>query len=485
MSVLLRPRTPPTAPADPQPVDPELLIKEARERQRRRRWRLAAVALGLAAVGSAVYTLVGRDGAHGIGIERIPNGPIVNIGAFANRGELAFVSGSKLWLLANGAVRPLPTTIGYTPTQPTFSADGKWLAYLQVDATSPYDEELWLARADGTGAHVVPRLTVYKLFGWSPTTDQLAVAAGPERTEQPCPCYTPTTLRLVSPDRGVRTLARATWLYGAAWSPDGTRIAGAAIAARTSTLISYPASGGPGTIWLRRDAKQRLNGMNGALVDLAGWWPRLGIGIWIFGNGMTHHNDQTPLDLISAPRTAPRLLGRTLSDGITDAVAASSTGAVAVVTDHGGGRFAWQDKTVVLCTPTTPCQPLPHARADGTLDPAWSPDGARLAYIEAPNVLTGPWSQRQVAGWFAAHRVLLYDTTSRTARELPAAHGATAINWSRDGRSLLYVRNNAIWLLPTLTGQPVRIASPLFTTPDWPQYYAQIGWSTQFAWSAG
>ncbi|MGD0713119.1 MAG: hypothetical protein ABSB24_02900 [Gaiellaceae bacterium] len=60
--------------------------------------------------------------------------------------------------------------------------------------------------------------------------------------------------------------------------------------------------------------------------------------------------------------------------------------------------------------------------------------------------------------------------------------GATALRWSADGKSLIYVRGDALWLLPGLTRRPVRIAAPLFPPGNWPQYFAQIPWSTQFAW---
>ncbi len=221
------------------------------------------------------------------------------------------------------------------------------------------------------------------------------------------------------------------------------------------------------------------------LFDVAGWWPRLGVGVWVFGDGAVHNNDNTPLDLIISPGARPRSLGQTLSDGTTDVVAASSSGDVAIVTDHGGGRAAWQDKTVKLCSSgTSSCRPLPHARGDVTVDPAWAPDGKTLAYVEAPNVSAGPWSQQAIAAWFAAHRVLLYDTSTGRVRLLAVARGATAITWSRDGRSLLYVRNDALWMLPTLNSRPVRIGSPLFVSHNWPQYYAQIAWASQFAWAS-
>jgi WD40-like Beta Propeller Repeat len=223
--------------------------------------------------------------------------------------------------------------------------------------------------------------------------------------------------------------------------------------------------------------------MNGILVQLAGWWPQLGIGFWVFGDGAIHNLDATPLAVIRAAGAHPRLLGKTLSDGGTDTRAASPTGEVAIVTDHGGGRAAWQDKQVELCGPAS-CLPLPHAADTVTVDPAWSADGKTLAYVKAPNVRAGPWSQQRIAAWFGAHRVFLDNPQAGHARSLRAADGATAINWAPNGRSLLYVRDDAVWLLPNLAGKPVWIATPLYPPNKWPQYYAEIDWAGQFAWTS-
>lgn len=322
----------------------------------------------------AAYGIARGTGGGEASIERVPNGPVVNIGAFRDRGQLAFISGSTLWLLdgSTGKLRRLPTPGGFTPSRPVFSADGKWLAYLENFASSTQSyARLWIAHADGSGSHVAGGLKVYGLFGWSPSSDTLAVAAGPERTKQPCPCYSPTTPRVVSPDGSYRTVVRTSWLYGAAWSPDGTKLAVAEDHYPLATIAIYPASGGGGTPWLRMNNRQHLNGMNGVLFQIAGWWPQVGIGFWVFGDGMVHNNDGTPLDVITATGAMPWTVGQTLSDGTTSVVTTNAYGQFVVVVDHGGGRAAWQDKQVELCDGSTHrCRFLPHAAGDVTVDPA-------------------------------------------------------------------------------------------------------------------
>lgn len=470
----------------PLPDDPEALIREARGRQGRRRRRGLALLIGLLAVAGLAYGVVRVRATSAPAVIRVPRGPVVAVRAFAQQGRLAFISRGQLWLLDGRrmTLRTLPGPgRGFKPWQPMFSPDGKWLAYLEQKQN---ESKLWIARADGSDPRVVPALDAYALYGWSPTQDTLAVAAGPERTHRPCPCSSPTTLRLVEPDLSSRVVARAGWVYGAIWSPDGRRVGLAAVGENRARLISVRTDGSGERIWLSRRGRQRLNGMDAILFTPAGWWRRFGLAVWVFGDGAVHNLDETPLDAVTVPGATPTLLGNALSDGTTDAAAASRRGDVAIVDDHGGGREAWHAKSIVLCTsPKLPCRPLPHPPGTVTVDPAWSSDGRTLAYVVAPNVETGPWTQARVAAWFNAHRVVLYDATTARSRALSAADGATALTWSRDGTSLLYVKGDAVWMLERLRGAPVRIAAPLFPPHHWPQYYTQIAWSAQFAWSKG
>jgi len=487
---------PPTPPAFPQPqIDPDALIKEARERRRRRRQRIALVLVAVAAACACLAYGFARLGGGGVGTQHVRGGPVVNVGAFRGHGRLAFVSHRVLWVLdgEHGKLRRLPSSGGFVPTQPAFSRDGRWMAYLaqRIDPnTGTARARLWLAHGDGTDPRVIGDVSPYDLYGWSPRNDTLAVAAGPEQTRRPCPCYSPTTLRLVTPNGSSRVLARGPWINGAAWSPDGREIAVAVEGPlERSVIATYPVAGGARTVWLRFARHVPLNGMTQILTSVAGWWRGVGIGFWAVGNGMVRNLDQTPLDVVAAPNARPRLLAQTLSDGTTTAVAAAARGvAVAVVADvsrgYEGGREIWSEKQVQVCPPAAPCRGLVSRASKVTLDPAWSADGRTLAFVEAPALRDAAWPQQRLHRWYAEHMLALYDARSGHVTTLPRARGATVPAWAPDGKSLLYVSGDGLWLLPSLTGRPVEIATPLFPPNNWPAYYGQIAWAAQFAWWA-
>jgi hypothetical protein len=89
-----------------------------------------------------------------------------------------------------------------------------------------------------------------------------------------------------------------------------------------------------------------------------------------------------------------------------------------------------------------------------------------------------------VAGWYVTHTQWTLRTPSHVAHQIPGTKGATAPVWSSDGTSLVYEAGDALWLVPALSGKPVKVASPLFPVISWPTYYGQVDWTGQFAWSA-
>jgi hypothetical protein len=490
-----RPQQPaPETPSSPAQIgDPEALIREARQLQRRRQTRVTATVVALAAAAGLVYGIV-RSGGRAPSIERVPGGPTVNIGSFAGHGRLAFISRNTVWVLDGDShsVRRVAITRGLYPLRPSFSPDGRWLAFVETTTQPAYVAggawtvgQLWLARGDGSDAHPIAGLANAKLVGWSSRTDVLAVVAGPVSAR--VPFGVETTVRLVTPDGNIRRLLRDRYVRGAVWSPDGRELAVVTEDARLhDTLATYPINGGQRTIWQRFNPHTHLNGMGQILVDPAGWWPDFGIGIWIYGNGMTHNNDATPLHVVSHPGAAPRYLADTLSDQTTRVIAGGRK-RLAVVADvsHGvnGNRLVWDAKQLQICTPNDRCAPIDRNRHFVTLDPGWSPRGDKLAFIRAPDLTSSGWPQSVLKGWYADHQLRLYDPPARTTQTLAEEHGATVPIWSVDGRSMLFVDRNGIWLLPRVGAAPVEIASPLFGS-SWPAYYGQMAWPAQFGWSS-
>jgi len=517
--------------------DAEALFKEARRRTRRRRLRYGfAVAFAL---GVALLAYIASEGGNAGVVGENAGRPFVDVKAFGGEGDLAFISRGSLWVLdgAAGSLRRLPVPRGFDPASPAFSRDGRWLAYLvsRESDEGALTSELWLARANGSDTHRVRGLAVPALVGWSPSEDVLAITTD---TQRPI-VYTDgtrgvlqrtTVVQLVTPSGVARRLValpalapRFSGIENAVWSPSGHEIAVSTfdgVPSAGTVVRAYPIDGAAPTTWLSIASRQRVLGVcaqacSGAIADLAGWWPRWGIGFWVFAGGMTHNSDSTPLELLTAPRAAPRLLAQTLSDGTTDAVASGTGGALAVVASSAGpGRIYTQGKTVENCSwQALSCAPLPQASiwaavdakarcpsacrepntpkpgAPGSgvsLDPAWSPDGSLLAYVKAPATIDA----QVPAAWYGAHELFVWNRNPNATRKIANVAGVSLPTWSRNGKQLLYVSNDGLWLAP-LNDKPIEIEYPLFPTREWKavatnglSFYGQIDWAGKFSWSS-
>jgi dipeptidyl aminopeptidase/acylaminoacyl peptidase len=492
--VKLLDRAEPSSGADPA----EALIKEAHRRKRRRRLLVSGVVtvLLVAALGGFLLSRPGgRAPATGVAARpHGPGGPVVDGAALAGHGQLAFVSRGTLWVLDGSTtkLRKVPTP-GLVPDDPSFSPDGRWLAFVASKeigrnyggdvVSTVLSSELWIARADGTDAHPVEGIAYAAAYGWSPHADLFAVSVG-EATSVPYGAA--TGVDLVGPAGSIRPVAADTHVTSAVWSPDGSALAvstqtgPSGPASWTGTLTTYPVDGGPSTVW---------ESLDGSYIVPAGWWPVWGIGYTTVGVGAVPGGsataDGSPLYSLARPGAEPRPLGYTLQDEGSGAPSSSSTGWLAFVATSGGiGRSIWQGKQVLVCSPTTGhCAPAPHPADTVTLDPVWSPTGTTLAYVQGAALQSVGFLQQTLADWYDAHRLHLFDPTTGSDRTGTRAPGVTVPLWSGDGRSLLYVGDNGLWLDATLAGPPVEITYPLFAPGAWPAFYGQVGFSSQFSWS--
>ena len=427
--------------------------------------RPSQVLVALASVGSCLgATTPAVTASAGRLTPAVLGAPSVDRAAFLHYGDLAFVSEGGLWAFDGATGRlSLLAPASEQPSLGEFSPNGRWLSY------SVGTGQVWVAGADGR-----PRRPVTSGGGgqWLPDGD---LVAGGDVWHIP----------LVGPPE--RTGALPTGLV--AWSAAGDRFAFES----DSLVISHtkPSSGtdrlevsgslaGRRVTWYQSKVSfSSYSGAQGNFLDLVRVLPQKKGIVFTLDPYRSASLAADGLDLyeVRAPGGTAVKLGTTVGD----TVALGPPGMFSFT--NGPNRYAWVTKSVVTCSLSSgTCSPVPAPAGQLTLGPAWSPNGAILAYEEAPTSLASSFYQPTVQRWYAAHTLWLLRDGERTPVEIRAANGASAPVWSADSKSLMYVADNSLWLLPTLSSKPVHIESPLFTPGAWPNYYGQVDWAAQFAW---
>ena len=414
-----------------------------------------AAAARMPSVAAHPYS-AGRAGA-------IAHAPVADLRAFRGQGRLAFLWGGQLFLLdgSKGVLRQI-TSQGQT-TDPTWSPDGHRLAYLR-------DGVLWLTGADGSGAHRAAALpSVAASYTWSPRGDMLAVSLADSGGAA-------GALWLVSSRGQSRRLGVAA--ADPLWSPDGSRLAYSLTLpyrdpqTRSDALYTMSANGGhPTRIFVAQQSGIRLER----------WWPN--------GKGLTFRIDEQHsaslaadgLPLYTMPLAGnPRLL--TTSLGYPTWLAWSPSGRQMLLV-AGGGRETWHGKSLAICDVyAARYRALPQPSGVVSLDPTWSPSGREIAFVRARDLGDpgGFDSTPMLSAWVRTRTLWLASATGAGARQLTAAgSGIYEPQWSADGRHLLYIHANSLWLIDTRGGPARRILGPFPTTPDlYPLgYYGHLTWS--------
>ncbi len=443
----------------------------------------AAVAIALA----PVHTLVrGRGGA----------------GSGALGGELAVVVHGRLelsWPSGRAVFAPGAGTV----SEPQWSADGRWLAFMRPSPTSAQpgrQPQLWVVRADGTDpARISPLGRQVTAWAWAPSGgDVLAYEVLVPRAGRTAGSYR-SVLDLAAPPasaRGpfsVRRLESSPGFGGTlAWAPDGASLA---LGYRPHSAGSQRVVVTPSSQWSPRSVYTPTQAP-GSCTDLQGWWPD--------GRGLLVWDD--PYCSASIAADGLRLTSVALASGRSSTLGtmlvhrqwvswAPGGGLLGFVA--GGDREAWAPgKRIELCPiPGGACRPVPVPPGHVALAPAWEPSG-RLVYDLAPaaaapaaHPATGsvgtwqeaPFTEARALAWYGAMRLYETGATGTPSRYLAAA-GQGAHDPVATPGGLLFVRGTSLWYLRYGAAKPTSLAQGLGDPSPYGNYYGYIAWSQDFAW---
>jgi hypothetical protein len=419
-------------------------------------------------------------------------GPLaVDGSAWAGHGSLAFVSEGQLEVLSDaGRLTEItgPTGEG-TDSNPSWSANGRWLAFLHTGPAVGFDipsPTLWLVAAGASVATEVGTsgLTMY---AWSPVTSLLAFIDAPTNSTV---ATSSQQLWLDSPGAPPKALELGTGsgIGEIAWSPDGTSVA------FDEWVVAQPATDGQPIGWIGVapiDSAPVTNvyQLSGSGLFLAGWWPSGGGLLFWEDPGFAESADGQSLYSLAVGASQPALMATSLV-GPTWLAPSPIGNEVAIVS--GGGRTIWNaGRTVTVCRfPEASCSAIAVPAGTVGLAPSWSSSGelffsvASAAGPFAP-LGTAYYSPGWMAQWNATNVLMSVDAAGQSAPVSSAPPGALYSVPSNEGASLLVVADDALWLANPVGAPATEVAGPLYSTAGPAGYYGEVDWKGTFAWSEG
>ena len=345
--------------------------------------------------------------------------------------------------------------------QPQWSSDGRWLAFQDAAATTVH-----VVAADGSGEQVAWKGRIHA-FVWS--------GAGPD------------VLAVVPADGGLAIVwpdSRVRWVLRPGTAVESTAWRGADL----TWTIAQPAP----SIGLLPTGGQAVTlgpwPVPGAELVLARWVGTDHLLAWVGGAG---HDERQGLALDDIGVDGTRVTGAKTLDTtlvvphwvVPGPDGTPAAGEVLIVA--GGGALPWQAKQVERCDLVEDtCAPLVGLSSSSvTLDPAWSPDGTKVAFVQAPAHIPG--APETVDRWYPLRSLWTAAADGSSANPVPGTTpGAAAPAWAADGASISYSTAATVERIPAGGGNPTVLLASLAGggSGAGPDGYGKGPWRSLAAW---
>jgi len=391
-------------------------------------------------------------------------------------GELAYVSAGELYSAEPGSAPGRVSSVVDPSSSPEWSPDGQWIAYLGPRRGLHVVSVDGLQVPTGLGGAVVA-------MTWSPTSDVLAalVVSGPYEGRLVLLSMTGSTTGALAPTRPVTVASRAP-VVSFAWSPGGQRMAVTTAPVGPSGRAGIEVidlAGGPVTILPYVAPAQ-------SSLILGGWWPD-GKGLLAWNDpGESPTSEAAGLDLLSIPLGASQamLLDRTL---VYLPWLAWSPGGNRLLLVHSSGALPWAGTGLALCRPAQgTCHDLPEPPGTVQLDPAWSPDGRTIAFVQAA-AESGLAPGVGLDAWFESRSLWVESAAGTNPRRLAGAGtGVAEPRFSPGGSQIAFVTSSSIETVP-ISGAHANVLvgnlSGALSTAG-PDGYGKLPWGGLAIWGA-
>lgn len=399
--------------------------------------------------------------------------------AAAQPAAVAYVQGGNLWVttLPDGQARQVTT--GGNVQGPRWSEGGDWLAYHQGN-------QVMVTPRSGGSPHALHGSAAVSSFAWSPVAQTIAYLSNN------------TTYVASAPDWQERALPDTSF---GTWSPDGKQLA--------FVRMMLLGKNGPGNVPERATSLWRVTIDGGQPVQvynagspssagliLAGWsadgnsilvWPDPQYSASLLADG-------APLEAVPAAGGTPRQVSDAMLT-YPDFLAVAPAGPDVAIA-QGAGRETWTGKRIAVVNLAAGSDRPLTPTSLAAVQPAWSPDGQRLAYVAAPDAGATAGGDPATAS-LAKRRIWVMnrDGSGQTQLTNDPAYRDERPQWSADGSQLLFARLDqagkaSLWLM-NADGSGLTKVVDNVDLPGAAGAFGGLGdhghlnWDAAFAWQPG